>query len=60
MKVKVINKFTDKHTSKVHAVGEVFECDEARLKEIQSNRRRLVTVIKNDASKKVQEAKKGE
>ncbi|PLT76350.1 MULTISPECIES: hypothetical protein [Lachnospiraceae] len=60
MKVKVINKFTDKHTSKIHEVGEVFECDEARLKEIQSNRRRLVTVIEKDAPKKVQETKKGE
>ena len=59
MKVKVINKFEDKHTSKIHAVGEVFDCDEIRLKEIQDERR-LVTVIEKDAPKKVQEVKKGE
>lgn len=35
MKVKVIKKFVDKHTKKVHKVDEIFECSEARLSEIQ-------------------------
>ena len=36
MKVKVKKEFVDKHTWKLHPVGEVFECTEDRLKEIQS------------------------
>ena len=36
MKVKVKSEFVDKHTRKLHQVGEVFECTENRLKEIQS------------------------
>lgn len=60
MKVKVLKEFTDKHTSKLHAVGEVFECDQARLKEIQSVSEKLVTVIEKDAPKRTQKEKKGE
>lgn len=64
MKVKVIRKFTDKHTSKEHSVGEVFECDKERLEEIQKVSKRLVTVIE-DKPASVQkgagdEKKKGE
>ena len=36
MKVKVKKEFVDKHTWKLHPVGEVFECTEERLQEIQS------------------------
>ena len=36
MKVKVKKEFIDKHTFKLHPVGEVFECTEERLQEIQS------------------------
>ncbi len=36
MKVKVKKEFIDKHTFKLHPVGEVFECSEERLQEIQS------------------------
>ncbi len=53
MKVKVIREFTDIHTGKIHKVDEVFECDEARLKEIQSVSKKLVKVIE-------QKEKKGE
>lgn len=65
MKVKVIREFTDVHTRKVHKVDEVFECDEARLKEIQSVSKKLVKVIekddqKQDEPKQEQKEKKGE
>jgi hypothetical protein len=36
MKVKVKKEFVDKHTWKIHPFGEVFECTEDRLQEIQS------------------------
>lgn len=35
MKVKVVKSFIDKHTQKVHKVGEVFGCDEKRFEEIE-------------------------
>lgn len=61
MKVKVIREFTDKHTRKLHRFGEVFECDEARLKEIQSVSDRLVAVVKEDKKPaQAQKEKKGE
>ena len=34
MKVKVIKKFIDKHTGKVHKVGEVLNIKKERLEEI--------------------------
>lgn len=36
MRVEVKKEFVDKHTWKLHPVGEVFECTEDRLQEIQS------------------------
>lgn len=36
MRVEVKKEFVDKHTWKLHPVGEVFECTEERLQEIQS------------------------
>lgn len=36
VKVEVKEEFVDKHTGKLHPVGEVFECTEDRLQEIQS------------------------
>lgn len=59
MKIKVIREFTDIHTRKIHRLDEVFECDEARLKEIQSVSKRLVKVIDEPKQDKKQE-KKGE
>lgn len=70
MKVKVIREFTDIHTRKIRRLNEVFECDEARLNEIQSVSKRLVKVIEDDEPKQEdqnqgepkqeQKAKKGE
>lgn len=34
MKVRVLKPFRDKHTNKPHRSGEIFECDERRMKEI--------------------------
>ena len=34
MKVKVITRFKDKHSGKVHRKGEVFTCSKARYEEI--------------------------
>ncbi len=36
MKVKVIKEFVDKHSKKLHKMGQVFECDNTRYKEILS------------------------
>lgn len=36
MRVEVKKEFVDKYTWKLHPVGEVFECTEERLQEIQS------------------------
>lgn len=55
MKVKVISEFIDKHTSKLHEVGEVFECDEKRFKEINHAQLGLVKIV-NDG--KVDEPEK--
>lgn len=62
MKVKVLKDFTDKHTNKIHAVGEVFECTQERLKEIESVSKRLVSVVEEAPAPKKQEKteKKGE
>lgn len=45
MKIKVISEFIDKHTLEFHKVGEVLDCDESRLAEIESVRKGLVTVV---------------
>ena len=34
MKVKVVQRFTDKNTGKVRKPGSVFECDPARAEEL--------------------------
>lgn len=60
MKVKVIREFTDIHTNKIHRLDEVFECDEARLQEIQSVSNKLVKVIEANEPKQEQKEKKGE
>ena len=36
MKVKVIKSFIDKETKQSRAVGEVFECSEARYEQIET------------------------
>lgn len=46
MKVKVLQRFTDKHTGKMHEAGEQFEVTEERLAEIQTVSKRLVAVVK--------------
>lgn len=35
MKVKTVKSFIDKHTKKVHLVGDTFEVDDKRLAEIK-------------------------
>lgn len=46
MKVKVTEAFIDKRTGKNHEVGEIFEADEKRIKEIQSVKASLIKVMK--------------
>lgn len=48
MKIKVISEFIDKYTLEFHKVGEVLDCDESRLAEIESARKGLVTVVNNE------------
>lgn len=48
MKLKVISEFIDRHTSKLHEVSEVFECDEKRFKEINSAQLGLVKVVNEE------------
>lgn len=62
MKVKVLQEFTDKHTNKIHAVGEVFECTQDRLTEIESVSKRLVSIVEEKPVEKKQgkAEKKGE
>lgn len=36
MKAIVLKKFKDKHTGKMHEVGEIFNCTKKRFAEIQS------------------------
>lgn len=48
MKIKVISEFIDKHTLEFHKVGEVLDCDESRLAEIESVRKGLVTVVNTE------------
>ena len=55
MKVKVLKKFLDAHTKKIHEVNDVFEVSEKRLKEIQTVDSGLVEVIEE---KKPQAKKK--
>ena len=55
MKVKVLKKFKDVHTKKIHEVNDVFEVSEKRLKEIQTVDSGLVEVIEE---KKPQAKKK--
>ena len=47
MKVKVLKKFKDKHTGKVHKVDEVFTVSKERFAEIQSVGN-LVEEVKED------------
>lgn len=49
MKVKVLKQFEDIHTKKIHPVGEEFTCTKERLAEIRKERKKLVTVIEEDA-----------
>ena len=57
MKVEVKREFIDKHTGKLHRVGDVFECNEDRLQEIQSVSLAFVSVVeeKKLKGKKVSE-----
>ena len=48
MKIKVISEFIDKYTLEFHKVGEVLDCDESRLAEIESARKGLVTVVNTE------------
>lgn len=62
MKIKVISEFIDKHTLEFHKVGEVLDCDESRLAEIESVRKGLVTVVnaEPETAEKTVGKKKGE
>lgn len=57
MKVEVKSEFVDRHTGKLHQVGEVFECTEDRLKEIQSVGD-FVSVVADPVARKERSRKK--
>lgn len=59
MKVKVLVKFKDKHTGKIHKVDDVLTINEERLAEIQSVDAGLVEVIK-EKPKNTASAKKAD
>lgn len=46
MKLKVEIKFRDKISGELHDVGDIFEADEARAKELLSDKRKLVSKVK--------------
>ena len=52
MKVRVLKQFVDIHTNEVHAVGQVFEASEDRVKEIQSKDGDLIEVVRTPRSRK--------
>lgn len=51
MKVKVLENFIDKHTKKLHKVGDVLEIKKERFDEIQKVKN-LVEVIEEPETKK--------
>lgn len=53
MKVKVIQKFRDKETKKVHLIDEIFECSDKRFKEIKSAGDYVEVVTPDPEEKKV-------
>lgn len=59
-KVKVINEFNDKHTGKLHKIGEVFEADEARIAEIMEVSKHLIEVQEEKEHAKRPRKKAGE
>ena len=59
-KVKVINEFNDKHTGKLHKIGEVFEADEARIAEIMEVSKHLIEVQEDKEPAKRPRKKVGE
>ena len=48
MKLKVDIKFRDKISGELHEVGDIFETDEARAKELLSDKRNLVSKVKEE------------
>ena len=59
MKVKVIKKFIDKHTKKVHKKGDILTIDKKRYEEIVSVDENLVEVVADEApTEKKKPAKK--
>lgn len=48
MKLKVEIKFRDKISGELHDVGDIFETDEARAKELLSDKRNLVSKVKEE------------
>lgn len=48
MKVKVLKKFKDKETRRIHKVGEVFECSEKRYAEILKADENLIRVLDDE------------
>lgn len=60
MKLKVEKQFRDKITNELHEVGDVFEVDEARGKELLSDSRKLVSAVVEEVEKpkKTSKAKK--
>lgn len=57
MKLKIEKVFRDKHTGKKYEVGNEIEFTEGRAKELLSDKRELVTQVK-DTKKPVKKSKK--
>lgn len=48
MKLTTEIRFRDKITGELHEVGDIFEADEARAKELLSDKRKLVSKVKEE------------
>ena len=60
MKVKVINKFIDKHTGKVHKAGDILDIKKDRFEEIRKVADNLVEEIPEEPKKPAKKAAKKE
>lgn len=49
MKIKVLKKFRDKHTGKIHKVGTVFDAPKERFVEINKTDASLVEAVEEKA-----------
>jgi hypothetical protein len=58
VKIKVLKKFRDKHTGKIHKVGTVFDVPKERFVEINKTDASLVEAVEEKAEDTATEEKK--